>query len=70
MLREKDVKRHNWFLNRDANLYYFYFIKKNVKHLAVVELTDEMIALVRSKSYLNRGVWVDEHGNTGYGLSR
>lgn len=69
VLNEKDVKRHNWFLNRDANLYYFYFVKKNVKHLAVVELSDEMVELIRSKSYLQRGVWTDADGKTSYGVS-
>lgn len=67
-LNEKDLKKHNWFLNRDANLYYFYFVKKNVKHLAVVELTDEMVELIRSKSYLQRGVWTDESGKMIYGM--
>lgn len=65
-LNEKDLKKHNWFLNRDANLYYFYFVKKNVKHLAVVELTDEMVAVIRSKSYLQKGAWVDENGKSTY----
>lgn len=68
-LNEKDLKKHNWFLNRDAKLYYFYFVKKNVKHLAVVELTDEMVEMIRSKSYLQRGVWVDENGKSSYGVS-
>lgn len=68
-LRESGVKRHNWFLNRDANLYYFYFVKNNVKHLAVLELTDEMIAMIRSKSYLQRGVWAADDGKSGYGVS-
>lgn len=67
-LSEKDLKKHNWFLNRDANLYYFYFVKKNIKHLAVVELTDEMVALIRSKSYLQKGVWTDADGKTSYGV--
>lgn len=68
-LRENGVKRHNWFLNRDANLYYFYFVKNNVKHLAVLELTDEMIAMIRSKSYLPRGAWAADDGKSGYGVS-
>ena len=68
-LRESGVKRHNWFLNRDANLYYFYFVKNNVKHLAVLELTDEMIAMIRSKSYLPRGAWAADDGKSGYGVS-
>ena len=63
------MKKHNWFLNRDAKLYYFYFVKNNVKHLAVVELTDEMVEMIRSKSYLQRGVWTGEDGKTSYGVS-
>lgn len=71
-LQESGLKKHNWFLNRDANLYYFYFIKNNVKHLAVVELHQEMIDVIRSKSYLQQGVWVDENGKASfsYGISR
>ena len=53
----KDVKKHNWFLNREAKLYYFYFTKTSVKHLLVLELSDEMVALVKSRGYLNFGVW-------------
>lgn len=68
-LNEPNIKKHNWFLNRDAKLYYFYFIKKNVKHMAVMELSDEMVAMIRSKSYLQRGVWADEDGKSSYGVS-
>ncbi len=68
-LRESGLKKHNWFLNRDANLYYFYFVKNNVKHLAVLELTDEMVAMIRSKSYLPRGAWAADDGKSGYGVS-
>lgn len=52
-----NIKKHNWFLNRDANLYYFYFTKTSVKHLMVVELSDEMMKLVKSQNYLGFGVW-------------
>ena len=52
-----NVKKHNWFLNRECKLYYFYFTKNNVKHLIIAELSDEMIELIRSGSYLNFGVW-------------
>ena len=62
-LSEPGIKRHNWFVNREANLYYFYFQKKNVKHVIVLELTDEMVAMIRSKSYLQRGAWYDAQGN-------
>lgn len=56
-LSMREVKKHNWFLNRDAKLYYFYFTKNAVKHLIIVELSDEMINLVKARGYLNFGVW-------------
>lgn len=51
----RDVKRHNWFVNRDGKLYYFYFVKNDVKHIMIVELKDEMLDYV--KPYLGMGVW-------------
>ncbi len=54
-LSMKDVKKHNWFLNRESKLYYFYFVKNNVKHLMIVELSDEMVDML--KPYLNYGIW-------------
>lgn len=56
-LNKPGVKVHNWFLNRDAQLVYFYFVKNNVQHLMVVELSDEMIRVIRSQNYLGFGVW-------------
>lgn len=70
VLREPNLKKHNWFLNRDANLYYFYFTKNGTKHLAVMELTDRMVELIRSKKYLPIGAWTGEAGKIGYGVSR
>lgn len=71
-LQEPGLKKHNWFLNREANLYYFYFVKNNVKHMAVVELHAEMVEMIRSKNYLQKGVWMDENGKASYsyGISR
>ena len=68
-LNEQGAKRHNWFVNRDAKLYYFYFQRKNMKHVIIVELNDEMVAMIRSKNYLQRGVWYDETGKSNYGAS-
>lgn len=53
----RDVKKHNWFLNRDAKLYYFYFTKNAVKHLVVLELSDEMVELIRKPNFLSYGIW-------------
>ena len=58
-LNTPGVKKHNWFLNRDAQLIYFYFVKNNIKHLMVVELSDEMVKIIRSQNYLSYGVWQD-----------
>ena len=50
------VKRRNWFLNRDANLYYFYFQKENnEKHMIVFEPSEQMVEYIRK--YLPRGVY-------------
>ena len=65
-LNEPGVKRHNWFVNREAKLTYFYFQKKGVKHLAVLELNDAMISVIRSKKYLQMGVWHDADGKSSY----
>ena len=51
------VKKHNWFLNRDAHLYFFYFVKSGVKHLMVVELSSEMADLVKRPNYMNYSIW-------------
>ncbi|NLB38256.1 MAG: hypothetical protein GX810_03275, partial [Clostridiales bacterium] len=40
------VKRINWFLNRDAELFYFYFVKDNVKNIMVIEPSPEMLDLI------------------------
>ncbi len=52
-----DVKKHNWFLNRDAKLYYYFFTKAGVKHICVIELSDEMMELTKKAGYMNFGVW-------------
>jgi hypothetical protein len=62
------IKRSNWFVNRDAKLYYFYFQRKGVKHVIVLELTDEMVAMIRSKNYLPREAWYDAEGKQSYGV--
>ena len=44
------IKVSNWFLNRGANLYYFYFQKESNKRLIVLEPSEEMVEMV--KKYL------------------
>jgi uncharacterized membrane protein len=47
------VKRLNWYLNRDAHLFYFFFTKNNNKTLIVLEPSEEMIKLI--KHYVGQG---------------
>lgn len=49
-----DLKKRNWFLNRDAELYYFYFVKENIKNIIIFEPDSEMVSNI--KKYLPRGI--------------
>lgn len=51
----KDVRKHNWFVNRDAHLYYFYFTKNEIRHAIILELSPDMVKMI--KPYLGYGVW-------------
>lgn len=51
----KDVKRSNWFVNRDAQLFYFYFSKDNQKRMIIIEVSDDMLALI--KRYAAQGTY-------------
>lgn len=49
------VKKTNWFLNRDADLLYFYYQKDGAKRIIICEPSEEMVEMI--KMYLGRGVW-------------
>ena len=49
------IKRMNWFLNREAELYYFYYAKDQQKNIIILEPSEEMTDMIRK--YLPRGVW-------------
>lgn len=49
------LKRKNWFLNRGANLYYFYYQKDNNKNMIVLEPSAELVDMV--KKYLPHGAY-------------
>lgn len=49
------ITRKNWFLNREANLYYFYYQKENARTIIVLEPSAEMVDTV--KKYLAHGVY-------------
>ena len=41
------VKRSNWFVNRDADLFYIYFEKDNNKRIIIMEPNEDMEKLIR-----------------------
>lgn len=49
------IKRTNWFLNREAELLYFYFQKENQKRIIIIEPSEEMTGMI--KRSLAQGVW-------------
>ena len=49
------IKRMNWFLNRDAELYYFYFSKEAARKMIILEPSEEMVGYIRQ--YLPNGAW-------------
>ena len=49
------VKQTRWFLNRDAELYYFYFQKEGNKRVIVLEPSEQMVEYIRF--YLPHGAY-------------
>ena len=50
-----NIKHLRWFLNREAELYYFAFSKEGKKSVIVFEPSEEMVDMI--KHYLPRGVY-------------
>ena len=49
------VEKKNWFLNRDGNLFYFYYEKNSGKHMIIIEPSEDMVEMIRG--YLPFGVY-------------
>ncbi len=49
------IKKMNWFLNREAELYFFYFTKDSNKKMIILEPSEEMVQDIRE--YLPRGAY-------------
>lgn len=54
-LSMKDVEKKNWFINRDGNLFYFYYVKENKKHMIIIEPSEEMVSMICN--YVQPGVY-------------
>lgn len=49
------VKKYNWFLNREAELYFFYFTKESEKKMIILEPSEQMVSYIRQ--YLPAGAY-------------
>lgn len=49
------VKKRNWFLNRDAKLYFFYYQKESNKNIIILEPSEELVSMIRK--YLPQGAY-------------
>ena len=49
------LQKMNWFLNRDADLLYFYYQKDGAKRMIICEPSPEMVGMI--KQYLARGAF-------------
>ena len=57
LINMPNIKRKNWFLNREANLYFFYYQKENSeKHMIIFEPSEELVEYIRK--YLPHGVYL------------
>ena len=41
------LKKRNWFLNREAKLYYFYYQKDTEKNIIILEPSEELVGMIR-----------------------
>jgi len=58
------MKHHNWCLNADVPRYYFIYMVENNRHLAFLELNDEIVAAIRNSGKLPRDAWRSEEGKS------
>ena len=54
LIHSPGLERKNWFLNREAELHYFYYQKENKKTMIVFEPSVEMVSMIQK--YLPHGV--------------
>ena len=49
------IKRSNWFVNREADLFYIYFEKESNKRIIIIEPSEQMRKYI--KGALSQGAW-------------
>ena len=46
-INQPGIQRHNWFANRDGDLFFIYYEKDSKKNIIILEPSEEMAALIR-----------------------
>ena len=59
-INQQGIKRNNWFVNREADLFYIYYQKEDAKHIIIIEPSEEFIKLIRRA--VNPGVYQGDNG--------
>lgn len=55
LINMPEMKKRNWFLNRDSKLYYFYYQKESTRNMIVLEPSEELVDMIRK--YLPHGAY-------------
>lgn len=55
--RDGAVRTHRWYLNGENRRSFFLFEKNGVRHLALLELNDEMKRMIFSRRYMAADIW-------------
>jgi len=63
-MQAQKIENHRWFLNQDARIYYLIYTKGSIRHMALLELNDEMITAIRRGGELPRYAWQNEEGES------
>lgn len=64
VIQNPQYKKHRWLADPDARIHYLVYMEKNTRHLALLELNDEMLAAIRKSGKLSWEAWRCGEGMT------
>jgi len=63
-LQNPQLKKHRWFIDADSRVRYIIYLEENTRHMALLELNDEMLAAIRKSGKLAWDAWRNEEGKS------
>ena len=51
------IKKHEWYTNVQAEIYFVLYIESNIRHIVFLELNDEMLLGLRKSKALPQNAW-------------